>query len=945
MKKLFFLLIGGALAIAPEATATVIYGYQTWEPDTETPFRGPVKINSENPAELTPIADCSDMGVVYGGYYYNYHWYGQGIVKGTQSSVEGLYEIDMTTGARTLIAKGGSKMIDLTYDYSTGKVYGIRNGNSWFAEFNPATGESSLLGRFAENGSDVYMLALAAAFDGTIYGVSSTDFLYTINPTDGSIKKVGSLGVDAGFDQTMAFDYNTGTLYWANNGDYNLYTIDTSTGAATLIGSIGPRGCSSMGSLFVPFINAPAAAPDRVTSPVGTGSADAVVLSWVNPAVTVAGDALTTLDGVLVIRDGEQIADVKLNAANIGAEASYTDTNVEADHDYEYELVPYNEAGRGGVDTYTIKVHVGSDRPGQVSDLKATSGDGSAILSWNAPTVGAAGGIFNPADVTAYKVSRGSRLLATLDASTLTYEDKVSFGTYSYTVTAVSATGDGTPTTIENVLVKPGDWIVMTNGEQTLATGVTYKFYDEGGPSADYYNNRRDILVLAPEDPDGYVTAKFTKFSLETYGDYLSVYQGRGIEGELIGKFNSSSLPAELSYIESSAADGCLTFLFYSDIMEPAPGWEAEVEVKTLKACDMGVSQLEAPSVAVAGAATTCNVTVVNKGTAAAKGWKVELLSDGSVVGSTDGSELASRGIATVAVEFTPETPGDIILEARVVMAGDLDDSNNLTEGVAVRVLPAGSAFVDIFSEGNDQLYILPVSFMAIESISEIILPADLLTAGAGLNLSVVSFPLATCEKSYSQVPFRLWAGTTELDDLVAGIIPGSQLTKVFDDNVDVNAGSSELGFSLPKALEYKGGNLAIMLHKLESPTDNGGITFRGEYDYSGTHPGCSRFDSRWSSDYEPIGPEETFGYAAQNMRPDIRLIFTSGNDVTIDIDVDTAAGISLAGNMLTAAAGAQVYTTAGVLVATLAPCETVTLPAGLYVVSTPTGATKIAVK
>lgn len=945
MKKLFFLLIGGALAIAPDANATVIYGYQTWEPDTETPFRGPVKINSENPAELTPIADCSDMGVVYGGYYYNYHWYGQGIVKGTQSSVEGLYEIDMTTGERTLITKGGSKMIDLTYDYSSGKVYGIRNGNSWFAEFNPATGESTLLGRFAENGSDVYMLALAASFDGTIYGVSSTDFLYTINPADGALKKVGYLGVDAGFDQTMAFDYNTGTLYWANNGDYNLYTIDTSSGEATLIGSIGPRGCSSMASLFVPFINAPAAAPDRVTSPAGTGSADAAVISWVNPSVTVAGDVLTSLDGVLVIRDGEQIADVKFTEANIGAEASYTDTNVEADHDYEYELVPYNAAGRGGVDTYTIKVHVGADRPGPVNDLKTTSGDGSAILSWSAPTVGAAGGVFNPADVTGYKVSRGSRLLATLDASTLTYEDKVSFGTYSYTVTAVSATGEGTPATLEKVLVKPGDWIVMTTGEETLAAGVTYKFYDEGGPSADYYNNRRDILVLAPEDPDGYVTAKFTKFSLETYGDYLSVYQGRGIEGELIGKFNSSSLPAELSYIESTAADGCLTFLFYSDIMEPAAGWEAEVEVKTLKACDMAVAQLEAPSVAVAGDATVCNVTVANKGTAAANGWKVELISDGHVVGSTDGSELASRGIATVAVEFTPDVPGDITLEARVVMAGDLDDSNNLTDGVAVRVLPAGSAFVDIYAESQDQLYIIPASFMAIESIFEVVLPADLLTAGAGLNLSVVSFPYATCEKTYNQVPFRMWAGTTEVEDLVAGIVPASQLTKVFDDKVDIAAGSSDLGFSLPEGLEYKGGNFVIMLHKLESPTDNSGITFRGEYDYAGTHPGCTRFDSRWSDDYDPIGPEETFGYSAQNMRPDIRLIFTSGQNSTVEIDVDTAAGISLAGNVLTASAGAQVYNTAGVLVATVASGESVSLPVGLYVVSTPNGATKIAVK
>ncbi|MDE6287561.1 MAG: hypothetical protein K2M00_02105, partial [Muribaculaceae bacterium] len=194
-------------------------------------------------------------------------------------------------------------------------------------------------------------------------------------------------------------------------------------------------------------------------------------------------------------------------------------------------------------------------------------------------------------------------------------------------------------------------------------------------------------------------------------------------------------------------------------------------------------------------------------------------------------------------------------------------------------------------------------------------------------------------------VPFRMWAGSTDVENLSGGIVPGSKLNDVFDGKVDIKAGSSDLSFSLPVGFKYEGGNIAIILHKLESPTEDGGITFKGEYDYAGTHAGCSRFDSRWDSESDPIGPEETFGYSAQNMRPDIRLIFTSDSGNVVDIDVNTAAGISLAGNLLTASAGAQVYTAAGVLVAVVAPGETVTLPAGLYVVSTPTGATKIAVK
>lgn len=182
MKKvlLAFGLLSAVTAL--EVRAVEVYGYQTWEPMTDVPFRGPIHFDSATPGDAVKIADCSDMGVVYGGYYHNYRWYGQAIVKGTQSSVDGLYEIDMATGERTLIAKGGgAKMIDLTYDYSTDKVYGIRTGNSWLAEFDRNTGESTLKGRFAYSGEDIYMLAIAAALDGTLYGVSSTDNLFKIN--------------------------------------------------------------------------------------------------------------------------------------------------------------------------------------------------------------------------------------------------------------------------------------------------------------------------------------------------------------------------------------------------------------------------------------------------------------------------------------------------------------------------------------------------------------------------------------------------------------------------------------------------------------------------------------------------------------------------------------------------------------------------------------------
>ncbi|MCM1033808.1 MAG: hypothetical protein NC405_08685 [Odoribacter sp.] len=944
MKKQLFMLIAACTMTAAASQATIIYGYQTWEPMTDNPMRGPVKFDSSSPGDMTIIADCSDMGVVYGGYYYNYHWYGQGIVKGTQSSVEGVYDIDLTTGERTLLCKGGTKMIDLTYNYATDKVLGIRTGSSILAEFDPTTGQSSIIGRFSYEGTDAYMLAIAASLDGVVYGVSTDDYLYKINPSDASLTRVGHLGADAGFDQTMAFDYATGTLYWANNADYILYTINTSTGKATEIGPLGLNGVSSMGSLFIPFINVPQGSPDRVTNITARGNAASATLTWTNPILTAQGEELTSLQGVIIKRDGLEIANVKTLGSAIGQPQSYEDKNLEDGHDYAYEIIPYNAAGRGGVDTYPITVHIGKDRPAKVTDLTATQGDGSAILTWKAPAEGASGGMFDPADITGYEVKRGNRVIATTQPSQLTYEDATSFGTYEYTVTALSKIGNGEPSTISGVLVKPSSWIIMHHGTEKLATGMEYEFYDEGGPNGQYYNSRNHTLTLAPAEAGCYIVAEFSEFSVETYGDYLSIYQGTGTDGELYGKFNSTSLPAGLRHVESTAADGALTFVFSADVLETAPGWKAIVKSLKPLAADMEASAISGEAMAVAGEKASFTVTVTNKGTTSPSTYKIELLCDGTTVASSDGQALPTRGTASVKLEFTPTTAADCEITARVVLDGDEDISNNTTEPLQMRVLPAGSAFIDLFAPEPANLFVMPFSFMSNESISEVILTADELTAGKDRELSILSYPLSKCDEGYLAVPFEIWVGETVMANLADGIAPASQLTKVFDSTVDIPSGSSEITFNLSTVYHYKGGNLAIMIHKKFSATANSGITMRGTYDYGGQYLNRTRFASGYDES-EPLDPNTTFGYAAQNQRSDIRLVFGAGGGGISDTTIDICAAIHINGRSVTLDDDAIIYTPAGTVVAAPSANSTVQLAPGIYIVASGIHATKIAIK
>lgn len=888
----FLLVIATVAGINLASHAGVAYGYQTWQPDADVPFRGPVKFDTSNPKDFTIIADRSNEGVAYGGYYFNYHWYGQFIVKGTQSSVEGLYEIDMNTGELTLIAKGETKVIDLTYDYSKGKVYGIQNGSSWFVEFDPTTGNRTLLGRFTENGQDVYMLALAADYSGKIYGVSSTDFLYQIDSSSGALTKIGELGIDAAFDQTMAFDYETGELFWANNGDYNLYKINTTTGAATLVGPLGPTGCSSMGSLFFPFIDAPAGSPDRVVAPSAKISGSDVELSWTNPSTTVRGVKLDELSGVKILRDGKQIADIKLTASDAGKEAKYTDANV-AEGDCVYAFVPYNGAGDGGVDSKSLKVHVGADRPGAVNDLKAIPGDGCVTLTWTAPTVGASGGAFTPADVTSYIVTRNGSKIATLEPTTLTYTDTRSFGKYTYGVSATSKEGQGPATTLENVLVKPGNWIVMTQGTETVESGKEYKFYDEGGPNANYMNTRNDVLVIKPADENSYLTASFDSFNFDTYGDYLEVYHGQGTDGKLYGKFTSTVVPSELKYFESEATDGALTFRFYSDIMETGEGWSATIKAVTRKNNDVAVSELNVPSIGVVAEECKATVVLANKGVSPVKGCKVELLADNQAVASATVSELNSNEKTTVELPFKPTQEGTYQMTARAVYDADDDATNNVTSAVILKVYAEGTRVVDYNHESPTSLYVLPVSFMGAESMGQSIYEANCFNIKAEDKMEIVAlaFPYAKITTGYDNVPFELWVGETQQADLATSTIPGSALTKVFDGTVNIKSSDTHLEFNFTEPYAYNGGQFVYLIHKKDSPTNNSGIEFRGCYGYEGAHKDMSRFDSNWEQGDTPIDPETTFGYGSANMRPDIRLVFVPKNSGVENVVVDGNEG------------------------------------------------------
>ena len=91
-------------------------------------------------------------------------------------------------------------------------------------------------------GATVYTAVLLTAVQveatSTLYGVdNSTDQLITINTTTGAATVVGSLGFS--IVRGLAFDPNTSTLYGVDALADQLITINTTTGAGTAVGPLG----------------------------------------------------------------------------------------------------------------------------------------------------------------------------------------------------------------------------------------------------------------------------------------------------------------------------------------------------------------------------------------------------------------------------------------------------------------------------------------------------------------------------------------------------------------------------------------------------------------------------------------------------------------------------------------------------------------------------------
>ena len=237
-----------------------------------------------------------------------------------------------------------------------------------------------------------YYAAMAVDNDGQLFGIGGDGNLYRINTTNGEETLVGSTGVSIAVNDESTFnkqsacvDPATNTMYWAaitSDGKSILYTVDTSTGAATEVAAFNKVNefVGLAAGDPIPVDAAPGKASD-VSASFLNGSTTGTI-SFTVPTKTYSNTDLTA-DGLkyYVVLGHDTLATA---ATEPGKSESVSVTSTEGNK--TFNVIIGNNAGLG--EKARISCYVGFDEPKPVTNLKANLDNADAVtnLSWTAPT-------------------------------------------------------------------------------------------------------------------------------------------------------------------------------------------------------------------------------------------------------------------------------------------------------------------------------------------------------------------------------------------------------------------------------------------------------------------------------------------------------------------------------------------------------------------------------
>lgn len=163
--------------------------------------------------------------------------YANGTLYGIGGSTNQLW--NLTTAPGTLIGDTGTRTgtdAGLGYNAANGTMYHLNDsqGVSGLYTVNLGTGATTLVGTASAFGDN-----LAIDGQGNAYAIDGVfaDSLYSIDLTSGAFSLIGGLGL-GNISVQFGSDFDGSGTLWALDSNGQIYTINTSTGAATFVSQV-----------------------------------------------------------------------------------------------------------------------------------------------------------------------------------------------------------------------------------------------------------------------------------------------------------------------------------------------------------------------------------------------------------------------------------------------------------------------------------------------------------------------------------------------------------------------------------------------------------------------------------------------------------------------------------------------------------------------------------
>ncbi len=270
---------------------------------------------------------------------------------------------------------------------------------------------------------------------------------------------------------------------------------------------------------------------------------------------------------------------------------------------------------------------------------------------------------------------------------------------------------------------------------------------------------------------------------------------------------------------------------------------------------DLAALSIMGNTTPIVGETSTYTIRIKNQGSETQSSYTVKLMrTNNTELASVAGPPISSQQILEVSVPWTPTATGDIDVYGKVILAGDIAPINDHTLPLSLDVLPAGMASITV---GDGSQYTrFPIDVACRNSNYETLFYPSELNGFVGKITGLKFYP--RFYHNITGIRCKVWLGTTTQDDLFAGWISSTQLTKVFDGILSFIPGDGEtvtLLFDRPFTYTSDS-NLVMLVHR---PMDFSSYApANGFWGQLGTR-GRARYNGSGIIVYYPQDPVESY--------------------------------------------------------------------------------------